>query len=192
MKVLLACSHNSFMQWARHRCVGRLITPVLMQQELEHDYIAMDNFAFTGLDPVAFRQMLLAFSPSAESIKWVAVPDVVGDWAKTRRSFWGWSDRIRSLGYSLAYVLQDGQLPEEIPWSDISAVFLGGTTEYKLSEDALTLCRKAKQFRGKMVHIGRVNSVLRISRFVGIADSFDGMTFSRFPRTHLEQLTEIG
>ena len=121
---------------------------------------------------------------------WVAVPDVVADHAATLRLFCWWCDYWREeLGYipfPLAFVLQDGCTVDEIPWADIAAVFVGGSTKFKLRESAELV--EAAKARGKLVHIGRVNTLqrLRFAHDVG-ADTVDGTAFSMFPDTYVER-----
>lgn len=105
------------------------------------------------------------------------VPDVVGDSYLTRQLWDQYCPVVCGLGYRAAFVLQDGAT--EVPWEECGAVFVGGTTEFKLSETARKLVAEAKK-RALWVHMGRVNSFRRmqIARDWG-CDSVDG-TFIRF------------
>jgi hypothetical protein len=42
-----------------------------------------------------------------------------------------------------------------------------------------------------LVHIGRVNSVERILKFLGVADSFDGLSYSKYNRVHLPRILKL-
>ena len=44
--------------------------------------------------------------------------------------------------------------------------------------------------RGKWVHVGRVNSLRRVTHFEQAADSFDGGQFSMFPDTYIPRYLE--
>jgi hypothetical protein len=111
----------------------------------------------------------------------VPCPDVMADWRATLAWFHQTRDKIASLGFRVAVVLQDGCTGSEcVPWNAIDAVFVGGSTEYKLSQAVLRILEEAGR-RGKWRHVGRVNSKIRISHFWGRADSFDGGHFSREP-----------
>lgn len=130
------------------------------------------------------------FSPTWDAGEWrdwivgvrrdvlfATVPDVVADWRGTRAR---WDQYAGELAeFRRAYVLQDGQPANAVPWNEAGAVFVGGTTQYKLSADALRLVRAA-QDRGLWVHMGRVNSLrrMRIAAEWG-CDSVDG-TFLAF------------
>lgn len=110
-------------------------------------------------------------------------PDVVGDAAGTLAKAGPMFAPIRALGYRVALVAQDGLESLPVPWDDFDALFLGGTTAWKLSEAAYGLAQEAKR-RGKWVHMGRVNSLrrLQVAEQFG-CDSVDG-TFLRWAPDH--------
>jgi hypothetical protein len=109
-----------------------------------------------------------------QSCLFATAPDVVGDAAATLALSVPMFARIRALGFPVAFVAQDGQEGLPVPWDDFDALFIGGTTEWKLGEDAAQLAREAKR-RGKWVHMGRVNSLKRMRYAESIGcDSADG------------------
>jgi hypothetical protein len=112
-------------------------------------------------------------------------PDVVGDATATHERSAPWLPRIRQLGYPVAYVAQDGLEPHAVPWADIDALFIGGTTTWKLGPQARTLVDAAVQ-RDKWVHMGRVNSErrMRYAQAIGCS-SADGTYFTFGPSTNL-------
>lgn len=85
---------------------------------------------------------------------------------------------------------QDGSERKPPPWTELDALFIGGSTAWKESSHAAALCIEARR-RGKWVHVGRVNTVRRLRKFDGIADSIDGTKFSRFPATYLPRWCQI-
>lgn len=191
-KILLASVDSCVNKWNSQysKWIGQLLIPPLIgSQSVLTDFICADNFAFSNWNEQSFCDMCEKVSRLRMPIRWVAVPDVVGDWKETLTKFEGWNAFLRSLKLKRAFVLQDGQPENLIPWIDISAVFLGGSTEYKLSDEALEICIRARS-RGMWVHVGRVNSIKRISRFVGVAHSIDGMSFSRYPDENLPKVLE--
>ncbi len=191
-KILLASVDSCVNKWNSQysKWIGQLLIPPLIgSQSVLTDFICADNFAFSNWNEQSFCDMCEKVSRLRMPIRWVAVPDVVGDWKETLAKFEGWNAFLRSLKLKRAFVLQDGQPENLIPWIDISAVFLGGSTEYKLSDEALEICIRARS-RGMWVHVGRVNSIKRISRFVGVAHSIDGMSFSRYPDENLPKVLE--
>jgi hypothetical protein len=68
-------------------------------------------------------------------------------------------DRIRAVGYPAALVAQDGLEDLPICWSSFDALFLGGTTRWKLGSAAARFAQQARQ-RGVWVHMGRVTWAL--------------------------------
>lgn len=93
-------------------------------------------------------------------------------------------------GVPLALVLQDGIENEEIPWSDLAAVFVGGSDRFKYSREARGVAREAKR-RGLLVHVGRVNTAERMRGWKDLADSIDGSGISRYDHMLAAVLSEI-
>jgi hypothetical protein len=141
---------------------------------------AADNAAFSGFDEGRFLRMLDWIEGRAGCL-FAAAPDVVADAEATLRLFGGWRREIASRGLPVALVAQDGLESLPVPWSGLDALFLGGSTGWKLGEHAEALCREAKA-RGKWVHMGRVNTRQRIRLAASWGcDSVDGTGFSRWP-----------
>jgi hypothetical protein len=140
---------------------------------------AADNDCFQRLDAEAYRAMLNAIY-GLPGCRFVVAPDVVGDWQATRQLWDEWQPELSAAWLPMAYVAQDGQPSEHVPWRSIDALFIGGTTAYKLSAEAEQLGREAKR-RGLWLHMGRVNSRKRFdyARATG-CDSVDGTSYSRW------------
>ena len=144
----------------------------------------VDNEAFGGWDErkeLSFSKLLgrLCEHRPHPSLKFVACPDVVADAVATRESFDRWGPIVRTCGLPVGYVLQDGE--SDVPWGKIDALFVGGSTEWKLSEHTDAAIAEAKRL-GKWVHVGRVNTLRRMRHFYDIGvDSIDGTTFSKWP-----------
>lgn len=125
-----------------------------------------------------------------ESVLFCAVPDVVGDAARTLELFRLYGDRPRRFGFKNALVAQNGleNMLEEIDWDAVDVVFLGGSTEWKLGAGAAAVVREAKS-RGKWVHMGRVNSGRRMEYAASIGvDSCDGTYLAFGPEKNLPRL----
>lgn len=137
-----------------------------------------DNDAFHGLfSRDAFTSFLSRARPYVEKHIFIACPDVLHDAEATSERWAEYASVIRSYGFRPAFVLQDGHEPASIP-SDAPALFLGGSTEYKFSNQARACL--ASGFR--WLHIGRVNSQKRIHYFQSLgAHSADGTTINRAP-----------
>jgi hypothetical protein len=140
---------------------------------------AADNDCFQRLDADAYKAMLDAIY-GLPGCKFVVAPDVVGNWQATRQLYEDWYVELSAAWLPVAYVAQDGQPSTDVPWQGIDALFIGGTTEYKLSGEAERLAREAR-IRGLWVHMGRVNSRKRFdyARAIG-CNSVDGSSFSRW------------
>jgi hypothetical protein len=176
--------------------LGLLITP---QSHRPAQYTVAD-FAYWAADNGCFT--LGARFDLGEYLTWLSeeftaeekalalfapAPDVVGDWdatlarSTTPDPVVGISplDAIREVGFPAAIVLQDGASIDTVPWDDIDAVFVGGSTEWKLGPDVAVISEEAEA-RGKWVHMGRVNSRKRIRLSVELgAHSVDG-TYALF------------
>ena len=117
---------------------------------------------------------------------------VYGDAELTEQRFEEWLPELAKRGLPAALVAQDGLEEREVPWAMITALFIGGSTEWKLGPAAAELAREAKA-QGKWVHWGRVNSRKRIAYIVGTGacDSFDGSKWARWRKTYLDQGCQI-
>lgn len=142
---------------------------------------AMDNECYAlgdAFDPEDYRKLLADFA-GIPGCRFATAPDVVGDWQATLERAGEWLPAIRAAGFPAAFVLQDGQPVDRVPWPELDAVFVGGTDDFKESAAVRELVREAK-WRGKWAHCGRVNSYRRFAIMVEFGcDSADG-TFLRF------------
>lgn len=187
----------NYRQYADHPSFGRLITPrsghSIKASSGDNKPWGADNDAFGGWDhkkELAFSRMLgrICRDGKRETCRFVAAPDVVGDSEATMRQFDAWGSIIRSSGLPVALVAQDGLTAADVPWDSIDSLFIGGTTEFKLSRESDDLISAAKRL-GKWVHVGRVNTLKRIRHFHDIGvDSFDGSKFSRWPDEYFPQV----
>jgi len=162
------------------RRVGLLLTPrdrCLVRDDRPR---AIDNGAYRGFDEPAFVR-LLERERGRPGCLFVAAPDVVGDHDATIRQFHIWRFVIASMGFPVAFVLQNGCTVDAVPWSACDAVFVGGDTAFKLSADVDAILDRAAQLH-KWRHVGRVNTRRRMRHFRGRADSIDGSGFSQWPR----------
>lgn len=122
------------------------------------------------------------------TMRFATCPDVVGNWNQTLRLFNKWAPRMTAAQIPVAVVAQDGATPQTIPWDDVSCVFIGGTTEWKLSATAESIVAEANR-KQIWAHIGRVNSYkrLRWANDIG-ANSCDGTMLVFHPTICLERL----
>ena len=160
---------------------GHLLTPSTGGFEgLTTGTWACDNDCFNGFKPDAYVRMLDAVRGRAGCV-FVTATDVLEDWAETRSMFNTWQPIIAAHQLPVAVVLQDGVTHHDIPWADIDGVFIGGSTDFKLSRHTASLSGYARAM-GKWVHMGRVNSARRYRYASDIGcQSVDGSTFSWYP-----------
>jgi hypothetical protein len=152
---------------------------------------AADNGCFSPsgkpFDPERWFAWLSAL-PNPSDALFAVAPDVVGDAVGTLERSTPWLARIRALGFKVAFVAQDGIENTVIPWQHFDVLFIGGSTEFKLSNRARRLTIKAHN-RGKWVHMGRVNSKRRfdVALSWGV-DSVDGTFLAFGPDKNLPRL----
>jgi hypothetical protein len=159
--------------------VKQLLCPTTGRlRQKNHDEFAMDNGAYAGFNVASFLSMLARENEAKHLCRFVAVPDVVADARRTLEVFEHWKYAL--TGWPLALVAQDGLENLPIPWKHLAAVFIGGTTAWKLGNHARTVIRAA-QAVGVYVHVGRVNTPGRFEYFdeLGV-DSIDGTGLARY------------
>lgn len=118
----------------------------------------------------------------------VTAPDVVGDSKKSLSRSLPFLPVIRDLGYPVALVTQDGMKPDDVPWTQIDWLFIGGTDRHKLGDEAKQLIAAAK-YHDKKIHVGRVNSQKRFLAFAALgADTVDGTFLGFGPKVNLPKL----
>lgn len=164
--------------------VGQLLTPLTRYRLRDPSRPwAIDNGAFAGFEEKAFLALLKREEHHRENCLFVTAPDVVGSARRTLEVFEHYRPKLE--GWKVALAMQDGQEHLPIPWADIEAIFVGGSTNWKVSDNAAH-CIAAAKALGKWVHVGRVNDAARWDHFEKLgADSIDGTGLARY--THMRQ-----
>lgn len=159
--------------------VEELLTPLTRYTpKRATGHFAIDNGSFSKFEPANFLSLLKREIPRRGLCRFVAVPDVVGSARRTLEVFEHWAPFLQE--WPLALVCQDGQEGLPIPWERIAAIFIGGSTEWKMGCHAVA-CIKAGKAMGKWCHVGRVNTPGRFEYFEQLgADSIDGTGLSRY------------
>jgi hypothetical protein len=145
--------------------LGAMVTPSQGNLVAPSIPVGIDNGCFAQpekFDADQFIAKIEKFPPN--QVLFVNAPDVVGDWEATLSRSEEWLHYLEHAGYPPCVVLQDGATVDTVPyttWKQVDAVFIGGTTEFKLGADAAELAIKARR-DSKWVHMGRVNSLKRI------------------------------
>lgn len=189
MIVFVHKAHETLLRWQQPN-VGRLLSPRQFARAADTAEAgitwAADNDCFQGLDADAYRAMLRSIY-GLPGCRFVVAPDVVSDWHATRALWDEWFNELSAAWLPLAYVIQDGQPREEVPWRSIDALFVGGSSEYKCSDAAHALVREGR-VRGLWTHMGRVNTAQRMRLAKSwLIDSVDGTSVSMFTDKRLPE-----
>jgi len=124
-----------------------------------------------------FLDKYSAYSPS-----WVVCPDWVADRELTLKKWKDFSPALRAYGHPLAFVVQDGMTPDDVP-KDADVVFVGGSTSWKWRN----LTTWTTHF--PRVHVGRVNTYgLCWQAHEAGAESCDGTGWFRGDKDQLDGL----
>ncbi len=188
MKILIDGSDKKILALQKQfpLVTGQLLTPLTQFCYFGQEY-AIDNGAYTTFDSKRFERMLYRQLEHRSKCLFVCCPDIVGSARRTLEVFDRYACKLE--GWPTALVAQDGQEDLPMPWDCIQAVFVGGTTHWKMSDHVVQLI-KAAQILGKYVHIGRVNTIKRYRHFESLGcDSCDGSGLSRFSGM-LEQIKD--
>lgn len=159
-----------------------MLTPRMGQKPPEGQPWAADNGRFASpqdYTDYGYLGWLERMQPYVDRCLFATAPDVVGDALATLSLSLPMLRPIQERGYPVALVAQDGLTSDYVPWDQIDCLFVGGTTDWKLSEVAYQLVAEANR-RGKWAHMGRVNSWRRFRSAAAAGyDSADG-TVLRF------------
>lgn len=171
-----------------HPKLGFIVTPASGYRLPDGVPWAADNGCFARPESFSLDRYLTWLTARQDQRRWCAfatAPDRVGDAATTLALFAESGPAIRTTGYPVALVAQDGLESLAVPWDDLDCLFIGGTTRWKLSEAAFALGMEAKG-RGKWVHVGRVNGLARLKAAAAAGfDSADGTKLAFGPDVNL-------
>ena len=162
--------------------VGQLLTPLTRYRLRDPSRPwAIDNGGFSELDVNGLIALLKREEHHREKCLFVTCPDIVGSAQRTLEVFNVWRPKLD--GWKVALACQDGQESLPIPWDEIDAVFIGGSTSWKCSDHVTHIIKTAKLF-DKWVHVGRLNDPQRFAHFERLgANSCDGTGIARY--THM-------
>jgi hypothetical protein len=168
---------------------GVLSTPYSLKKRPSSKWIwAADNGCFSNRWQYEVWQRWLKSNDQPETALFATVPDVVCD---HRATVYKWAchwEEVKTLGYKTAFVLQDNATIKTMPISQMDALFIGGSTDYKLSDDAYQIVKHCKSL-GKWVHMGRVNSKKRMQiAYQWGCDSVDGTYLAFAPDANTPRL----
>lgn len=179
MKLLIDTSPRKLKELISEELVlGQLITPLTKYSDACLPY-GIDNGAFSRFDKKSFSRIIDRQDHAVDRCLFVAIPDIVGN---ARRTLEIWDQRFNFVPpkWPLALVAQDGIESLQIPWREMQAIFIGGSTEWKDSRCVVDIVKTAKTL-GIHVHVGRVNTARRFKHFSALgADTCDGSGIARF------------
>lgn len=190
---MMGAAQPTIERFGPHPHLGRLVQPkdcaqVARTHEQGYPWAA-DNDAFNGWDEAAELRYvrMLEVITDVPGCRFVTLPDVVGDAAATAMFCEHYLPHLRERRLPVALVAQDGVGDQVVPWEEIDALFIGGTTDFKMGDEAAEVAREAKR-RDKWLHMGRVNSQKRVAYAASLGcDSFDGSGFSKWSKTWLHK-----
>jgi hypothetical protein len=129
---------------------------------------AIDNGCYKHFDENKFFKVL----DKITNPLFVVAPDCLGCHDRTLALWNYYYQRLKSYGYQLAFVAQDGCEPHMVP-KEAGWIFVGGTDPWKMNN--------VKKFiNDRPVHVGRVNGIgrLRYCESIGVT-SVDGTGWLR-------------
>ena len=185
--IVLANPHPGLGVMANPRSLGAGQIASIIRQRVPW---GADNDAFTRFDEGRWLTWLETMPAAARALcLFAAAPDVVGDAAATLERSTPYLAGMRAMGYSVAYVAQDGFDPAVVPWSAVDWLFIGGTNAFKRQEAGYRAAIEGKR-RGKRVHVGRVNGGRLLRRYAEVgADTADGTKLCFGPDTNYPKVT---
>lgn len=191
MIYLTGASNNRLKLQARELGLGLMAQPGTgyLGHVGYYDSWAADNGCFAkgkDFDPGAWLTWLDDWP--RKGCLFAVAPDVVADAEATLKRSAPYLPVLRDMGFPAAYVAQDGFADTPVPWDSFDALFIGGSTHFKLSQAGRDAATEAIT-RGKWVHVGRVNSYRRLCYAQGIgAKSVDGTFLAFGPDVNLRRL----
>jgi hypothetical protein len=181
----LSGAHNETIEQVKDQYpIGLIVQPECTYRSQLHKYRwwGADNACFAQgdkFDLKKYYQFLESLGEHRVTCLFATAPDVIGDAKATLERSRDVLPTLQVMGYRPALVGQDGLEDLDVPWDSFGCLFIGGSTEWKLSRQAAELVRQAKA-NGKWVHMGRVNSYKRLKYAQSIGcDSADG-TFVKY------------
>jgi hypothetical protein len=159
--------------------IGHLFSPGGERGPLEFIPYSLDNGAYGAYlarkewDCEAWVRLLDWANISGQTPLWAIVPDVVGNKVATLRNWSQHAGTVARYGWKLAFAVQDGMVPNDVP-NDADVIFVGGSTEWKWATVGLWCANFPR------VHVGRVNTYRRLWQCHDLgAESIDGTGWMR-------------
>ncbi len=159
--------------------LGHLFSPGFQRGPWQFLPYALDNGAFgcwknrTEWPEQPWLELLLWAQKAKQDPLWVLIPDAVQNREWTLARWRMHSPTAKECGWPLAFAVQDGMTPADVP-PDAAVVFIGGGDEFKWG----TLEMWCREF--PRVHVGRVNGYAGLEKCLRAgAESCDGTGWFR-------------
>jgi len=180
MRLMLDASADKIIQYEKESGLPilQLRTPLTAYAARLGIPFGVDNGAYSEFNEAKYLK-LVAKCVNHENCLWINLPDVPYSARATTALFHEYCYISGLKITNRCYTVQDGITPDLIPWNYISAIFIGGSTEFKMGKTARVVARAARK-RHKWVHVGRVNTPHRIDSWYNDADSFDGSGIAKY------------
>lgn len=143
---------------------------------------ALDNGAWPAYkngepwDEYGFLKLVERAAACPKKPMFLIVPDAVGNASYTLESWHRWQPELKNLGWPLAFAVQDGIKPEQVP-PEADLIFVGGTTQWKLK----TMRYWCERYS---CHVGQINTGKRLYQCHDAgAQSVDGTGWLRDRRS---------
>ncbi len=159
--------------------LGQMVTPREGRKPLPRVPYGADNGRFGNGYPGDKQWFAWLDTLPREHCLFAVTPDVIANAEATIALSVPMMPRVRQMGFPVAFVAQDGLEHLPTPWDAFDVLFIGGSTQWKLSGMASTLAKEALRL-GKRVHMGRVNSYQRLKYAHTIGCSTTDGTFLSF------------
>lgn len=138
---MVMCSNHSSAEYFRLASentgrLGWLLSPACFKRPRTEVPFALDNDAYSNwkkgkeFDLPAWIRFLDKIRAVGVAPMWCAVPDVVANRDATLTRWKSCSKVAEIYGWPLAFVVQDGMTPRDIP-KTAAVIFVGGTTSWK-------------------------------------------------------------
>lgn len=189
--IVLISNHSGKVakELAKSGKLGNLYSPNAQQKPIS-DYWALDNGRYICWDKGIewnidqYIKLLEWATKQKVKPKWALVPDIVGNKEETLKEWNKYYPLIKSYGFTPAFAVQDGMIPNDVP-KDAEVIFVGGLTSWKWKNLHIWTTHFDR------VHVGKVNAWKQMNYCLELGvESVDGTGWFRGCKRQLKTLTD--
>ena len=155
--------------------INQFKTPLTGYKNKDIKFI-LDNGAYSGYPSDKFYDYVEKYIKEP-FCQYIVIPDEPFDHKKTVLMFDEFLDCVSIPKNKRAFVAQNGSTYENIPFDEFECLFIGGDNSFK-DHTALKIAENLDY--KKWVHVGRLNTPSRLTKWFNLCHSFDGSGISRF------------